>query len=55
MLGHAVATLQRRGPGIAPKTSSGLSQVEQIVAAEVQNRINVAARAAIAELEKLIK
>ena len=49
----------RRGPGRPPKAaaqvSGGLSAIEQIVARDVQSRVNAAARAAIAELEKLIK
>lgn len=49
----------RRGPGRPPKATTqlhgGLGDIESIVSREVQDRINAAARAAIAELQKLIK
>jgi len=49
----------RRGPGRPPKASAQLngrlSAIEQIVSRDVQRRVNAAARAAIAELKKLIK
>ena len=52
----AVSTI-RRGPG-RPKSAAqldGLGEIDQIVSRLVQSRVNAAARAAIAELEKLIK
>ena len=49
----------RRGPGRPAKAAGslhgGLGDIESIVSREVQGRINAAARAAIAELQKLIK
>ena len=49
----------RRGPGRPAKSTvqsngSGLGEIDRIVTREVQSRINAAARAAIAELQKLI-
>lgn len=54
--GRPAGSKNKKSAPVASKVlSNGLGAIESIVARDVQTRVNAAARAAIAELQKLIK